>query len=127
MLEDTLHLQLSGQASPWSGAALVALRSNVAGTEVVLDSLRPLVARRDPRVLDDADRALSQLRDATRSVTGSGGSLPRWDELSQRDRELIAGRTAAAAEALAYVPEIVDPRPPRPVQRVFGTEPEEGQ
>jgi iron uptake system component EfeO/high-affinity iron transporter len=127
VLEDTLHLQLSGQASPWSGAALVALRSNVAGTEVVLDSLRPLVARRNPRVLDDADQAVSDLRSAIRSVTGSGGGLPRWDGLSQRDRELIAGRTAAAAEALAYVPEIVDPRPPRPVQRVFGTDPEAGQ
>jgi iron uptake system component EfeO/high-affinity iron transporter len=124
VLEDTLHLQLSGQASPWSGAALVALRSNLAGTEVVLESLRRLVARRDPRVLDDADQALSELRAAVRSVTGPGGRLPRWDRLPQRDRELIAGRTAAAAEALAYVPELVDPRPPRPVQRVFGTDPE---
>jgi iron uptake system component EfeO/high-affinity iron transporter len=40
--------------------------------------------------------------------------------VSQRGRERLAGLTAAAAERLAYVPDIVDPRPARPVQRAFG-------
>ena len=121
VLEDTLNLQLSGRVSPWSGAALVALRSNVRGTAFVLGTLRGMVARRNRTVLQRIDKALAELQAAIRSVTGPDGGLPRWDRLDQRDRELLAGRTAAAAEELAYVPEIADPRPLRPVQRVFGT------
>ena len=121
VLEDTLNLQLSGRASPWSGDALVALRSNVDGTTFVLRTLRPLVARRNPQVLTTIDIALARLRKGLGSVEAADGSLPRWDSLPQRDRERIYGLTAAAAEQLAYVPEIADPRPPLPAQRVFGT------
>lgn len=121
VLEDALHLQLSGHASPWSGAALVALDGNVRGTEVVVASLRALVKRRNPGVLRRADRSVALLKDALRDVRRGDGSYPRWDALGQRDRELIGGRTAAAAEQLAFVPDLVDSRPARPVQRAFGT------
>jgi iron uptake system EfeUOB component EfeO/EfeM len=119
VLEDTLHLQLSGQASPWSGAALTALRGNLRGTRVVLGSLRPLLVRRNPAVVVRAERALAQLGRAL-SAAERHGALPRWEALPQRPRERLAGLTAAAAERLAYVPDIVDPRPARPVQRAFG-------
>ena len=115
VLEDTLHLELSGVASPWSGSALIALRANVRGTRVVLDSLAPLIARRDPARLRGARTALDRL-----AATVRRRRLPRWDALGLRRREQIAGLTAAAAERLAYVPELIDPRPPRPKKRVFG-------
>jgi iron uptake system component EfeO len=115
VLEDTLHLELSGVASPWSGSALTALRANVRGTRVVLDSLAPLIARRDPARLRGARAALDRL-----AATVSRRRPPRWDTLAQRRREQIAGLTAAAAERLAYIPELIDPRPPRPKKRVFG-------
>ncbi|MCW3003275.1 MAG: EfeM/EfeO family lipoprotein [Conexibacter sp.] len=119
VLEDTLHLQLSGEASPWSGAALTALRGNLRGTRVVVGSVRALLVRRNPAVVARTDRALSAL-DRALADTERGGSLPRWDTLPLRTRERLAGLTAAAAERLAYVPELVDPRPARPVQRAFG-------
>ncbi|HMJ34206.1 MAG TPA: EfeM/EfeO family lipoprotein [Baekduia sp.] len=119
VLEDTLHLQLSGQASPWSGAALTALRGNLRGTRVVVNSLRKLLVRRNPAIVTSADRALSAL-DRALTATERHGALPRWDTLPQTERERLAGLTAAAAERLAYVPELVDPRPARPVQRAFG-------
>jgi high-affinity iron transporter len=122
VLEDTLQLELSGDASPWAGAALVALRSNLEGTEFVLGTLRPLVKRRNPQRLREIDASLAELRAALRRVTLADGSLPRWGSLSQRRRELIYGRTAAAAEQLAYVPEIADPRPPPAPKSVFGQE-----
>ncbi len=112
VLEDSLHLELSGRASPWAGAALVALRANVRGTEVVLASLKPLIARRNPARARAAETALKRLR---RAIPDG-----RWDALPRRERERIAGLTAAAAERLAYVPEIIDPRPPAPKQRVLG-------
>ena len=121
ILEDAIHLQLSGQASPWSGSALVALRAEVRGTEVVLGTLRPLIVRRDVGgALPQAHRALSRLSTALARLERADGSLPRWDRLAQRNRELVDGLAAGAAEQLAYVPELIDPRPPRPAQRPFG-------
>jgi iron uptake system EfeUOB component EfeO/EfeM len=121
ILEDGIHLQLSGQASPWSGSALVALRAEVAGTGVVLETLAPLIARRDSSdALPQARRALRRLTDELRRLQRRHGSLPRWDALGQRDRELVDGLAAGAAEQLAYVPELIDPRPARPAQRPFG-------
>lgn len=121
ILEDGIHLQLSGQASPWSGAALVALRSEVRGTNVVLSTLAPMITRRDSGgALAQARRALRRLDRVLARLERRDGSLPRWDRLGRRDRELVAGVTAAAAEHLAYVPELIDPRPPRPAQRAFG-------
>jgi iron uptake system EfeUOB component EfeO/EfeM len=121
ILEDGIHLQLSGQASPWSGAALVALRSEVRGTDMVLSTLAPMITRRDTGgALPQARRTLRRLDGVLRGLERRDRSLPRWDRLSQRDRELVAGVTAAAAEHLAYVPELIDPRPARPAQRAFG-------
>jgi iron uptake system EfeUOB component EfeO/EfeM len=121
ILEDGIHLQLSGQASPWSGAALVALRGEIRGTSVVLDTLEPLIARRDSTdALPQARRALRRLAIAIDGLERADGSLPRWDRLGQRDRERVDGLAAGAAEHLAYVPELIDPRPARPAQRPFG-------
>jgi iron uptake system component EfeO len=121
VLEDGIHLQLSGQASPWSGAALVALRAEVKGTNVVLGTLEPMLVRRDAGgALPQARRALRRLSSALARLERSDGSLPRWDRLGQRDRELVDGLAAGAAEQLAFVPELIDPRPPRPAQRSFG-------
>jgi high-affinity iron transporter len=121
ILEDGIHLQLTGQASPWSGAALVALRAQVRGTAIVLDTLQPLIARRDSTdALPRARRALRRLSTAIGRLERDDGSLLRWDRLGQRDRERIDGLAAGAAEHLAYVPELIDPRPARPAQRPFG-------
>jgi iron uptake system EfeUOB component EfeO/EfeM len=123
ILEDGIHLQLSGQASPWSGAALVALRAEVRGTGVVLDTLEPLIARRDSTdALPQARRALRRLATEIDRFERADGSLPRWDRLDQRDRERVDGLAAGAAEHLAYVPELIDPRPARPARRPFGEE-----
>jgi iron uptake system EfeUOB component EfeO/EfeM len=119
VLEDSLQLQLSGRASPWASAALTALDANVDGTRVVLRSLEPMIDKRNPGVTRDATRSLDRL-DHVLSALRAHGRLPRWDGLGQRDREQVSGATAAAAEALAYVPELVDPRAPRPSQRAVG-------
>jgi iron uptake system EfeUOB component EfeO/EfeM len=120
VLEDSLHLQLAGAASPWSGAALTALRANVRGTRVVLGSVAALLARRDATVVGRSRAALTELDGALRALARRGGTLPRWDAVSQRQRERIDGLTAAAAEQLAFVPELIDPRPPIRIQQAFG-------
>ncbi len=120
VLEDTLALQLSEQASPWSGAALNALAGNLAGTRLLLGTIAGLARQRDPVAVQQCWRAIGRLQRALDGVR-AGGRLPRWDALGQRDRERISGLTAAAAEALAVVPELTDPRPPRPLKRAIET------
>jgi iron uptake system EfeUOB component EfeO/EfeM len=115
VLEDTLHLQLAGRASPWAGAALTALDANIVGTRVVMKQLAPLAMRTNPVRVDRAQRSVDRLDRAVEGLRRDG-RLPRWDALGQVDRERIAGLTAGAAEDLAYIPELVDPRPPRPLQ-----------
>jgi iron uptake system EfeUOB component EfeO/EfeM len=116
VLEDTLQLELAGRASPWSGAALTALVSNIAGTRLVLRTLTPIAERSNPIAVRLAERSLARLDAAVRRLRGPDGSLPRWDALSRRQRELVAGYTAGAAERLAYIPGLVDPRIPRKAQ-----------
>jgi iron uptake system component EfeO len=121
ILEDGIHLQLSGQASPWSGSALVALRAEATGTSVVLDTLEPMITRRDSTgALPQARKALRRLATTLGRLERPDGSFPRWDHLPQRQRELVDGVATGAAEQLAYVPELIDPRPARPAQRAFG-------
>jgi iron uptake system EfeUOB component EfeO/EfeM len=121
ILEDSLHLVLAERAAPWSGSALVALRSEVAGTRVVLDTLRPMLARRDPSgAVRESDHALDRLDRALARLRRPDGSLPRWDALALREREKINALTAGAAEQLAYLPELIDPRPARPRQVALG-------
>jgi iron uptake system EfeUOB component EfeO/EfeM len=122
VLEGSLDLQLSGRASPWSSDALVALRSNLRGTEAVLGSLRPLIVRRNRQVLPAIDSSLAALGRGLEEVAGPGGAMPRWDSLPAAQRTMISARTAGAAEQLSYIPEIVDPRPPLPQKSAFGTE-----
>lgn len=121
VLEGTLDLQLSGRESPWSGSALRALRGNLRGTEVVLATLDPLIERRSPVVAQRSRASLAALAQALHRLEGQGGSLPRWDQAPERARTEIAGLTAAAAEQLAYVPEVIDPRPPLPRKSAIGT------
>ncbi|HKZ14894.1 MAG TPA: EfeM/EfeO family lipoprotein [Solirubrobacterales bacterium] len=121
VLEGTLDLQLSGRESHWSGSALRALRGNLHGTEVVLGTLHGLIARRSPVLVQRSDASLAALADALHRIEGRGGSLRRWDQTPERVRTEIAGLTAAAAEQLAYIPEVIDPRPPLPRKSAIGT------
>jgi len=111
VFEGALDLQLSGRAGPWSSDALVALASNLRGTRVVIGTLRPLIDPREPLLSGRIDRSLDALAKTLRGLAGPGGAMPRWDHLPAAEKTLVSGQTAAAAEELAYVPEVVDPRP----------------
>lgn len=115
VLEDSLHLQLAGRASRWSSASLVALAANIAGTRVVVRGVAPIASRANPVRVERAERSLDRLDRALRALRRRG-RLPRWDSVAQRGRERIAGFAAAAAEDLAYLPELADPRPPPPTR-----------
>jgi iron uptake system EfeUOB component EfeO/EfeM len=123
VLEDTLHLQLTGQASPWSGAAYDAVAANLVGTRVVLRTLTPMIDARSKAARRQAQRSLDELGRALAQLRRRHGGYPTLQGTPQRERELIAARVAAAAESLAAIPELIDPRPPLPVRSAFGKDP----
>jgi iron uptake system EfeUOB component EfeO/EfeM len=123
VLEDTLHLQLTGQASPWSGAAYDAVAANLAGTRVVLHTLTPMIDARSPAARRHAQRSLASLASALGELRRRHRGYPTLKAATRLERELVAARVAAAAETLAAIPELIDPRPPRPVRSAFGENP----
>jgi iron uptake system EfeUOB component EfeO/EfeM len=120
VMEDTLHLQLTGRASPWSGYAYDAVAANVEGTRVVLNSLTPLIDARSKGARVAAERSLDRLDGALRALRRRHHGYPALHETPQVERERIAALVAAAAEQLALVPELIDPRGARPVRGAFG-------
>jgi iron uptake system EfeUOB component EfeO/EfeM len=120
VFEGALDLQLSGRASPWSSDALVALEANLRGTRVVIGTLRPLIEPREPLLVGRIERSLDALAKTLRGLAGPDRTMPRWDRLPAAEKTLVAGQTAAAAEELAYVPEVVDPRPLVPERSAIG-------
>ncbi|HVX32898.1 MAG TPA: EfeM/EfeO family lipoprotein [Solirubrobacterales bacterium] len=120
VFEGALDLQLTGRAGPWSSDALVALASNLRGTRVVIGTLRPLIDPREPLLMGRIDHRLDALEATLRRLAGADGAMPRWDRLPAAAKTLVAGQTAAAAEELAYVPEVVDPRPLVPERSAIG-------
>ena len=120
VFEGALDLQLTGRASPWSSDALVALDSNLRGTRVVIGTLRPLIEPREPLLMGRIERSLDALAKTLSGLAGAGGTMPRWDRLPAAEKTLVAGRVAAAAEELAYVPAVVDPRPLMPDRSAIG-------
>jgi iron uptake system EfeUOB component EfeO/EfeM len=120
VFEGALDLQLSGRASPWSSDALLALDSNLRGTRVVIGTLRPLIEPREPLLVGRIDRSLDVLEKSLEGLAGPSGTMPRWDRLPAAEKTLVSGQTAAAAEELAYVPEVVDPRPLVPQRSAIG-------
>ena len=130
VLEDTLHLQLAGQREPVERRrARRRCARTSAGPGVVLGTLRPMLARRDPR------------RAAAGRARADAGSRPRSLRAGVAAARCRAGTRSASASAsaspaspprppssLAYVPELIDPRPPRPAQRaVRGRDADEQQ
>ncbi|MBS1845576.1 MAG: EfeM/EfeO family lipoprotein [Actinobacteria bacterium] len=120
VFEGALDLQLTGRAGPWSSDALLALESNLRGTRVVIGTLRPLIEPREPLLVGRIDRSLDTLSRTLRDLRDRDGTMPRWDRLSASEKTLVAGQTAGAAEELAYVPEVIDPRPLVPVRSAIG-------
>jgi hypothetical protein len=94
--------------------------ANVEGTRVVLESLTPLIDARSKGARVAAERSLDRLGRALRALRRHHHGYPALRDTPQVERERIAALVAAAAERLALVPELIDPRGARPVRGAFG-------
>ena len=102
--------QLTGDADYGSGTTLATADANLAGTRVVLNTIRPLVQQRDAAGLADIDAWLDRFGAVVDATQHSDGSWTPVDQLAQADRQRINGTLGALLEKLAVVPDLLEIR-----------------
>jgi high-affinity iron transporter len=106
ILEDALRDSLSGEDDYGSGTSLASIRADVSGVRELLGLLAPLIAPRSPHLVHRARRSLSRLDVAVGATRRDGRWVPVSD-LARSRREAVDGRTGAALEILAPVPDLL--------------------
>jgi iron uptake system component EfeO len=102
VLEQTLRLQLTGDADQGSGTTLRTAAANLEGTRELIDVLRPLLRTRDPD-LGAVDAWIDRLAAALKGESDV-------DRLPRAERERLNGTTGRLLELLASVAVIGAPR-----------------
>jgi high-affinity iron transporter len=106
ILEDSLRNELSGDDDYGSGTDMASAQADVAGTEVLLQLLAPLLKQRAPELVS---RALVQLNrlDVALEATKQDGHWVAVDQVPLFEREQVNGAIGAALEILAIVPDVM--------------------
>jgi high-affinity iron transporter len=117
ILEDAQRDMLSGVASPWSGAGVLATAASLNATYAVVGTLHSILAQRG--TLAPVETGLLRLREELDAIRKAhGGEWPALDELSQRERQRLTGRLGAALEILADVPDALATQLPPTVPEI---------
>jgi iron uptake system EfeUOB component EfeO/EfeM len=112
ILEDAQRDMLSGVDAPWSGAGLRATADSLAATEVVIGTLRPLLAGRGS-ALEPVENGLAGFgAELARVRRAHGGRWPRLEAMTQIEHERVDGSLGSLLERLAAVPGSLEAKPP---------------
>jgi iron uptake system component EfeO len=106
--ENALQFELTGRTDYGSHSSLATVRANLAGTEVVLGIVRPLLLPRYPQL----PATQSALTRAVHDLTGlrHDGTWPALDDLGTAPRERLDAEISQLCELLAPVAAILEPR-----------------
>ncbi|MFL6114110.1 MAG: iron uptake transporter permease EfeU [Catenulispora sp.] len=110
ILENTLQFQLTGAADYGSGTTAATADANLAGTRVVLNTIRPLVQARDPRGLAQIDGWLDRFGAVVDAAKRPDGSWTPVDKLAPADRQKLNGTLGELLERLSVVPDLLEIR-----------------
>ncbi|HTW21038.1 MAG TPA: EfeM/EfeO family lipoprotein [Mycobacteriales bacterium] len=105
ILENTLQFELTGEADQGSHTTLATGAANVAGTQLTLASLAPLLRKVDPALLRQLTAGLHRL-----AVTFAGFRVGpgRWlplDDLGRMRRERLDAQVGGLLEQLSVLPD----------------------
>ena len=105
ILENTLQFELTGEADQGSHTTLATGAANVAGTQLTLASLAPLLRKIDPALLQQLTVGLHRLAATFAGFrTSSGRWLPLGD-LSRRRHERLDAQIGVLLEQLSVLPD----------------------
>lgn len=118
ILEDVQRDRLSRPTPSGSGVRVTA--DGVAATNVVLGTLRHVLAGRGD-ALAQSTYWLGRLSSTLRAIRAAHGGLwPRQADLSRAERQRLDGGVGAALEALAHIPEELETTRPSAIPRLAG-------
>jgi high-affinity iron transporter len=107
ILEDTLQFELTAATDQGSHTNLATAAANVAGTQLALQALAPLLQARDPQLLstvqDRLDRLATQLE-----AYDHGGTWVAVQDLPASDRERLDAALGALLETVAPIADILE-------------------
>ncbi len=105
ILENTLQFELTGETNEGSNTNLATAWANVQGTSLALDALKPLLRRRNPRLLATVTNATARLASSLTAYKRPNGRWTGLDALTIRQRERLDSSTSALLEELERVPD----------------------
>ncbi|MFJ1605937.1 iron uptake transporter permease EfeU [Streptomyces sp. NPDC088253] len=110
ILENTLHRELSGDADYGSGSELATTEANLDGTRELLTLLRPLIDKRDAKVIPAVDTWMRRTEQLVLARRAEDGTWTPLDKLSDTDRQRLDGTVGQLLEELAPIPDLLEIR-----------------
>jgi len=107
ILEDALRDHLNGLTDEGSGAAYPETFADAAGTEVVLDELKPLIDARSPALLPAVRGQLAELTQAL-LATQVGGQWQPVSAVPLAARQRVDADIGAVLENLSLIPDLLE-------------------
>ncbi|MFE2463893.1 iron uptake transporter permease EfeU [Streptomyces mirabilis] len=110
ILENTLHRELSGNADYGSGTELATTEANLDGTRELLTLLRPLIDKRNAKVIPAVDTWMRRTEQLVLAQRAEDGTWTPLDKLSDTDRQRLDGAVGQLLEELAPIPDLLEIR-----------------
>ncbi|MFD9509220.1 iron uptake transporter permease EfeU [Streptomyces mirabilis] len=110
ILENTLHRELSGNADYGSGTELGTTEANLDGTRELLTLLRPLIDKRNAKVIPAVDTWMRRTERLVLAQRADDGTWTPLDKLSDTDRQRLDGAVGQLLEELAPIPDLLEIR-----------------
>ncbi|GAA2679132.1 iron uptake transporter permease EfeU [Streptomyces lunalinharesii] len=109
ILENTLQFELTGDTDEGSGSNLATADANLAGTQELLNVLRPLIAKREPQLLASIESDIARMQKLLDDAHHDGTWTP-VEKLDATARQRLNGTTGQLLEHLAPVPDLLEIR-----------------
>ncbi|WP_323138796.1 iron uptake transporter permease EfeU [Streptomyces mirabilis] len=110
ILENTLHRELSDNADYGSGTELATTEANLDGTRELLTLLRPLIDKRNAKVIPAVDTWMRRTEQLVLAQRAEDGTWTPLDKLSNTDRQRLDGSVGQLLEELAPIPDLLEIR-----------------
>ncbi|MEZ0068879.1 high-affinity iron transporter [Streptacidiphilus sp. MAP12-20] len=110
ILENTLQFELTADTDEGSGSNLATAQANLAGTQELLDVLRPLIAKRSPKLLGTVDADIARFGGLLKQAQQADGSWTPVAQLAPTLRTTLNGALGQLLEDLAPIPDLLEIR-----------------
>lgn len=102
LIEEVANSKISGEENRYSHTDLSDFNANVEGSMKIVELFRPLIAEKNPALLEKVDANFKAVNDILSKYKTAGG-FETYDKLSEADRKTLQAPINALAEDLAQL------------------------